>query len=110
MSKPNDNGHRIRISDRIGFRLRDNWFIIAPILVIIWALVLDHFTIIAHAGEIKDLKEIVREQAREQSRNQREINNKLTTQATTNGRIEATQKAIQSQLQQLIKITLANGR
>jgi len=106
---PSDNGHRIRMADKIAWRLKDNWYIIAPLIVVVWALVTDHFTLQAHATEIKTLQETIREQAREQSRNQREINEKLTDQATTNGRIEATQKAIERQLERLIKITIKNG-
>jgi hypothetical protein len=100
-----DNGHRIRATDKFSFRVRNNWYLIAPLLVVGWALVSDHFAIDVHAGEIKNLKEIVRDQAREQSRNQREINAKLTTQVGTNERIEATQKAIQTQIQTLIDMT-----
>ena len=99
-----DNGHRIRAVDKFGFRVKDNWYLIAPLFIVGWALVSDHFAIDVQAGEIRNLKEIVREQSREQSRNQREINAKLTTQVGTNERIEATQKAIVKQLDQLLKL------
>ena len=105
MTQPRDNGHRIRRHDKIGYHVKDNWYIFLFLVPIAWALVTDHFTIYAQAAEINTIKETIKEQAREQSRNQREINQKLTDQATTNGRIEATQDAIQRQIQHLINLT-----
>jgi hypothetical protein len=106
MSQP-DNGNRVRIQDTVRYKVKDNWWWVLPIVLpICYALVTDHFTLNALAGEVVRLEARVEKQIEKAYERQKEIALELREQAETNGAISAKQDALAQQISRLESLVI----
>jgi len=100
-----DNGHRNRLADTAKYKIKDNWWWVLPIVFpIAYALISDHFTLSAIAGDMGKLDKKILHQVEKQDKRQEEINKLLKEQAEVNGRNTALLEVILARLQLLQRV------
>lgn len=106
--KQSDDGSRNRLSDTAKYKIKDNWWWVLPIVLpITYALISDHFTLSAIAGDVTKLDNRIFLQVEKQEKRQAEINKLLKEQAEINGRNSAMLEVISEQ-NRLIQRKLSN--